>query len=124
MTNTYNVHIYREMRLTYGSIKADSHEAAAAIARDKPTEEADSIDDCEGETLAALVDVHGDEEYEQSRLIDFESERLIIASPDVLAALESLADQADEDCPAVYRSRHFIEALETARDIIAQTEAA
>jgi hypothetical protein len=45
-------------------------------------------------------------------------------APETLKALEYLADQADEDCPAVYRSRHFIEALETARDIIAQTKAA
>ena len=42
-----------------GGIEADSHEAAASIARDKPTDQADSIDDCEGETLAALVDVAG-----------------------------------------------------------------
>jgi hypothetical protein len=49
---------------------------------------------------------------------------LMTIAPALLAALESLADQADEDCPVVYRSRHFIEALETARDIIAQTKAA
>ena len=60
----YNMHIYREMRLVFGGIEADSHEAAAAIARDKPTDQADSIDDCDGETLAALVDVAGDEEYQ------------------------------------------------------------
>ena len=63
---TYNVHIYREMRLVFGGIEAGSPEAAASIARDKTTGEADSIDDCEGETIAALVDVQGDEEYEQS----------------------------------------------------------
>ena len=45
-------------------------------------------------------------------------------APDVLQALESLADQADEDCPAEYRSRHFIEALADARDIIAKVNAA
>ena len=72
----YNVHIYRELRLVFGGIEADSPEAAAAVARDKPTEEADSIDDCEGENLAALVDVAGDEEYEHSRLIDFEPNRI------------------------------------------------
>ena len=42
----YNIHIYREMRLVYGGIEADSQEAAAAIARDKPTDQADSIEDC------------------------------------------------------------------------------
>jgi hypothetical protein len=72
---TYNVHIYREMRLVFGGIEADTHEAAAAIAGDKPTDQADSIDDCDGETLAALVDVAGDEDYRHTRAIDFEPER-------------------------------------------------
>ena len=63
----YNVHIYREMRLTFDGIEADTPEAAAAIARDKPTGDADDIDDCDGENLAALVDVAGDEDYEPIR---------------------------------------------------------
>ena len=45
--------------------------------------------------------------------------RLMHAAPALLEALKSLADQADEDCPAEYRSRHFIEALDTAREVIA-----
>jgi hypothetical protein len=71
----YNVHIYREMKLRFDGIVADSHEAAASIARHKPTDQADSTDDCEGENLAALVDVVGDEEFAESRIIDFEPER-------------------------------------------------
>ena len=70
---TYNVHIYREMRLMFEGIEADSPEAAAEIARDKPTGDADSIDDCDGETFAALVDVASDECYRHSRGIDFEA---------------------------------------------------
>jgi hypothetical protein len=84
---TYNVHIYREMRLVFGGIEADSPEAAASIARDKPTEHADDIADCDGETFAALVDVQGDEEYEQSRVIDFEAERERRAASEMLSAL-------------------------------------
>ena len=95
----YNVHIYREMRLVYGGIEADSHEAAAAIARDKPTDQADSIDDCEGETIAALVDVADDEEYEQTRLIEFEEERLRKAAPKLLTAAEAALGRMAE----VYR---------------------
>ena len=96
----YNVHIYREMRLVFGGIEADTPEAAASIARDKPTEEADSIDDCDGETLAALVDVAGDEEYKQSRFIDFESERQRKAAARMLAALRAFieADAMAEEC--------------------------
>ena len=36
MTN-YNIHIYREIRLVFRDIKAETPEAAAAIARDRPT---------------------------------------------------------------------------------------
>lgn len=90
---TYNVHIYREMRLVYGGIEADSHERAAAIARDKPTDQADSIDDCEGENLAALVDVAGDEEYEHSRIIDFEPERERRAARGLLDACRMVIDR-------------------------------
>jgi hypothetical protein len=82
----FNVHIFREMRLVFGGIEADTHEAAAAVARDKATDQADAIDDCDGETIAALVDVAGDEEYEQTRLIDFEPERERKAASKLLAA--------------------------------------
>jgi len=67
----YHVHVYCEMRLYFPGIKADSSEDAARIASDMPTDEAEIIDDCEGVTLAALVDVDGDAEYSQSILIDF-----------------------------------------------------
>jgi hypothetical protein len=89
----YNVHIYREMRLLFGNIEAESLEAAASIARLRPTDEADSIDDCDGETFYACVDVQGDEEYEQSRWIDFESERLRMAAPALLTACRMVVDR-------------------------------
>lgn len=94
---TYIVHIYREMRLSYTGIEADTPEAAAAIASGKPTDAADNIDDCEGENLAALVDVAGDEEYEQSRLIDFEPERHRKAAPKLLASLEGILPYAQSE---------------------------
>jgi hypothetical protein len=97
MTNIYNVHIYREMRLVFGGIAADTPEAAATIAYDKPTDEADSIDDCDGETLSALVDLQGDEEYEQSRIIDFDNERLRKAVPELLASLEAILPYAENE---------------------------
>jgi hypothetical protein len=97
----FNVHIYREMRLLFGGIEADSHEAAAAIARDKPTGDADDIDDCDGETFYA-VDVRGDDEYEQSRWIDFEPERERKAAPKLLAALHDaetfISGFEDDEC--------------------------
>ena len=97
----YNLHIYREMRLTFERIEAGSPEEAAAIARDRLTGDADDIDDCDGETFAALVDVVGDEEYRHSVMIDFEPERLRKAASEMLGALTKvryiLADRQDRD---------------------------
>ncbi len=122
---TYNVHIYRVMRLVYGGIEVDSHEAAAAIARDKPTDQADSIDDCDGETIAALVDVAGDEEHAQSRVIDFEPERQRRAAPKLLTALDAFieADALAEEC-GEWKWENLEPAFELARDAIAEAEAA
>ena len=82
----YHVHIYREMRLHFRDVRATSVEDAARLTADRPTDEADTIDDCEGETLAALVDLDGDSEYAQSRLIDFRAQR----RSELLSALRSL----------------------------------
>jgi hypothetical protein len=89
----FNVHIYREMRIVFEDIEADSHEAAAAIARDRPTSDAIDDIDCEGESLSALVDVAGDEEYTQSRYIDFEGERQRKAAPKLLAACRMVVER-------------------------------
>src|SRR4051812_44198946 len=91
----YNVHIYREMRIVFGGIEAETPEAAAAIARDKPTGDADDIEDCNGDDLGALVDVNGDEDYTQSVSIDFESERHRKAALKLLASLEALLPYAE-----------------------------
>jgi hypothetical protein len=91
----YTVHLYREMRLALERVEADTPEAAAAIARNRLTEDTDDISDCDGDTFAALVDVVGDEHYEQSRLIDFEAERLRKAAPELLAALEEVTPLLD-----------------------------
>jgi hypothetical protein len=89
----FNVHTYREMKLRFDGIQAETPEAAAAITRDKFTGDADDIDDCDGETFAALVDVQGDEDYRQSRVIDFEDERLRKAAPKMLAACQMAVDR-------------------------------
>jgi hypothetical protein len=89
----YHVHIYREMRLYFPGIEAATPEEAARIAADMPTEDADYTEDCDGETLAALVDVVGDEQFEHSATIDFEAERLRKAAPELLEALDYLLEQ-------------------------------
>jgi len=86
----YNVHLYREMRLYFPRVEADTPEEAARIAADKLTEEAEYTEDCDGENLAALVDGAGDDQFEQSVTIDFEAERLRKAAPQMLAALTAI----------------------------------
>src|SRR5947209_16912657 len=91
----YNVHLYREMRLVFERIEAASPEDAAATARDLDTAEADDIESCDGETFAALVDVVGDTDYEQSRFVPFEPERLRQAAPALLEALLMCRDRLE-----------------------------
>ncbi|CAN5142092.1 hypothetical protein BH10PLA2_BH10PLA2_34790 [soil metagenome] len=72
----FTVHIYREMRLTFREIEAKDQDDAARIAHDLSLKAADELDECDGETFAALVNFDGDDDYELSRIIDFEGERL------------------------------------------------
>jgi len=123
MKSTYHVHLYREMRLVYSGIEADHHAHAADIARNKPTDEADEIADCEGVSLGALVDVDGDEEYEQSEMIDFEEELLRKAAPAMLTALRTLleADTIASECQQ-WKWENLEPALGLARDVVAYVE--
>jgi hypothetical protein len=90
----YHVHIYREMRLYFPGIEADSPERAARIAADRPTDDAENVDgDCDGENLASLVDVAGDDEFTQSVTIDFEAERLRKAASTLLEACRMVVDR-------------------------------
>jgi hypothetical protein len=86
--NTYNVHIYREMRLFFPGIEASSPEMAASLASQKLEDDAALIDACDGETLAALVDLVGDTDYSQSVTIDFDPVKA--AAQALYDALEAL----------------------------------
>ena len=82
---TYNVHIYREMRLSFPGIVASTAEEAARLAADMPSGAARALEDCDGENLAALVGVIGREDCQQNWMIDFDPVRAIL--PDLLTAL-------------------------------------
>jgi hypothetical protein len=98
----YNVHIYREMRLYFPYIEADTPEAAAMIARDGRTEDAEDIEDCNGENLGALIEIVGDDDKEQSLFIDFDAERLRKAASALLAALEAVLPYAENENASLY----------------------
>jgi hypothetical protein len=119
----YHIHLYRVMRLYFPCIEACTPEEAARIAADRPTQEAFDTEDCDGDNLDCLIDFAGDDNFTHSVTIDFGAGRLLKAAPRLLEALITLAEQADEDCPAEYRTRHFAEALEQAYAVIAEATA-
>jgi hypothetical protein len=69
---TYNVLVYREMLLRFDGIRAPSQDAAASFADSMPTCAASDVEDCDGESVSALVDLAGDAEFAGSRTIDLE----------------------------------------------------
>lgn len=85
----FRVHAYREMRLVFDEIEADTPEAAAHIAAGKPFDECDRCSDCEGTTLAALVDEATEDGQEGVAVVDFEDGRWLKAGPHMLAALKA-----------------------------------
>jgi len=92
----YRVHVYREMRLSYSYIVAASHEEAAKLAAAKSSDAADLIEDCDGESFAALVDVQDDPDYSDSKTIDFPATVLRNNTLALLRALE-ISEQAIEE---------------------------
>lgn len=105
----YNVHIYREMRLDYINIEAETPETAAQIARDLAERgEQPMAEECHGETFTALVDVADDEEFSQSRTIDFEGERLSSAAPKLLHCLKTILAAFNEAASDNTRSNALI----------------
>jgi hypothetical protein len=107
----YNVHLYREMRLLFERIEAGTPEEAAGIARDRATADADDIDDCDGETFAALVDVVGDRDYEHSQCIDFEGGLLLKAALLLLEALQDCIGQIHALLPVHQQSDSTLDNL-------------
>lgn len=45
---------------------------------------------------------------------------LMVAASKLCEALKDLAEQADQDCPPTYRSRHFSDALAQANAVLAE----
>ena|ERR1700722_19846575 len=86
MTTTYTVHLYREMRLVFRDIEADSpEEAAARAASDGENPE---IHDCGGRTFQAVADLILDDELVDETDVLFAEGRLLNAAEDLLRALE------------------------------------
>ena len=84
-----------------------------------------------GEGVEAIGDFetreHVEEMFQRITGIPFTGSREVAAhlrvmhvGPRLLDALNALAEQADQDCPAEYRSRHFSDALEQANIVIAE----
>ena len=108
---TYNVHIYREMRLFFPGIEAATPDEAAHLAADKLTADAEYTEDCDGENLAALVDLVGDDNFEHSVTIDFGHERLRKAASDLLETIPPLIGLVHRLLPAHAQSDSTLDNL-------------
>lgn len=106
----FTVHLFREMRLTYPGIEAASADAAAAIARSRTPDDAEAIEDCNGDDLAAIVDIEGDSSYERSVAFDFEAECTRKAAGSLLAALQGLLPYATGEARRLKRHSCSLEA--------------
>jgi len=83
------------------------------------TEDIAIIGDADGEDLVRSRHFwlpEGDDEVSPT----LAAMRVMVAAPKLLEALQALAEQADQDCPGEYRSRHFDDALELANTVIAE----
>jgi len=89
----YRVHVYREMRLVFDNIEADSLRAAADIAGGRHFDDCDDWSDCEGESLYALVD-HAPHE---GTFIDFEAGRMLNAARKLVTILHKLLPEVDSE---------------------------
>ena len=87
---TYNVHIHREVLLTYGDVEADSLEDAASTARGFATGGADRIDDCED--LSARVELDDPARHQPLVTLDFPAGRQRKAAAKLLDSLKNVLD--------------------------------
>ena len=100
-------------------IEAASPAEAIAIARRQRKALHDAAEECNGDYPWDEFAAYDEQGNELLHVLDNEA-RLQIAAPALLEALIDLAEQADEDCPAEHRSRHFAAALEQAKAVIAE----
>src|ERR1019366_5042748 len=95
MTNAkqYRVHLYREMRLVFDGIEAETPEAAAHIAGEKHFDDCDDWNDCEGANSAALVDYAPHDGI----MVHFEAGRLLTAGTRLIDMLNRLLREIDSE---------------------------
>lgn len=64
----YHVHLYRPMRLYFPNVEAEAPLDAVAKVEELNSNFADTIEDCDSATIAALVDLDADPDYALSNL--------------------------------------------------------
>ena len=89
----YKVHVYREMRLVFDGIEAETPEAAAHIAAEKHFDDCDNWSDCEGVNIAVLVDYAPHE----GTVVDFEAGRFLTAGTRLIQMLNRLLCEIDSE---------------------------
>lgn len=80
---------------------------------------------CKCETLTSHLTGDGCDECNKQMAIDLlqeDNEQKDALISDLRTTLESLADNADEDCPSEYRTTHFKQALKDAYTLLADLQ--
>lgn len=96
----YNVHLYREMRVKYLNVDAATPEEAAQKVKDINPEMCDyetELHECEGQSFGCVVDEldpSGVHSFLNEERVEFEEGKLRDAAPDLLEALEKMAEMA------------------------------
>ncbi len=123
MTKTYMINAWCLRPFITGiDVEAETPEQAIAIARSEQDKLLGGAEECTPAYAWDEFAVYDESGCELLHELDQEP-RLRRAAPNLLEALKNLAEQADEDCPAGYRTRHFTDALGQAHAVIAEATA-
>ena len=116
----FNVQVRHEVQIHFFGIEANTLDGAARIAADKLNDDDILLSDCEGKTIAALVELASDAESNQSRLIDFEAgrsrklataiESLLTAAGDLDSAIDRVTGRFDDERAAVVAACRIVHA--------------
>lgn len=100
----YNVHVFKEYRVKFEGIEAESPEAAAKIANNMEDKRAIEIEDTEGAGLGYIVDEHGDHDYLNSISLNANFEK----APAMNETQQALIDLSAHDGGANYKRRRLV----------------
>lgn len=122
----YNVHLYREMRVKYFNVEAETPERAAELVRNIDPELCDyenETHECEGQSFGAVVDEidpANPGHWTNETPINFDDGKLRDAAPQLLKALRGIFLLHEPE--GRFQPSHYKPYLKECRDILEQLE--